>query len=77
MFHKMLTIIFGVKFFGILPAIILMIFNTSHSYFHKISFHYFKDSFNDELDPRVRHMHENKLVCHFHFSFPQMGFSCI
>ncbi len=51
----------------------MILINTPPSYFHKNSFHYFKDSFNDDLDPRVRYMHEHKLVCHFRFSFPQMG----
>ncbi len=30
-----------------------MVFNTSTSYFHKESFHYFKDYFNDETNPRA------------------------
>jgi hypothetical protein len=32
-----------------------MIFNMTTSYFHKISFHYFKGLFNDETDLRVRY----------------------
>jgi hypothetical protein len=30
--------------------IIMMIFNMSTSYFHKFSFHYFEDYFDDETD---------------------------
>jgi hypothetical protein len=34
--------------------IIMMIFNMSTSYFHKISFHYFEDLFNDKFYLRLR-----------------------
>jgi hypothetical protein len=38
--------------------IIMMIFNMSTSYFHKISFHYFEDYLNDETDFRVRYLEQ-------------------
>jgi hypothetical protein len=31
----------------------MMVFNTSASYFHDNSFHYFKDYLNEEIDPMI------------------------
>ncbi len=36
--------------------IIMMIFNMSTSYFHKISFHYFEDYLMTQTDLRVRYI---------------------
>jgi hypothetical protein len=39
------------------PAIIMMIFNTSTSYFHKILFHCFKRLFKDKTNPTLKYYH--------------------
>jgi hypothetical protein len=49
------TAISGVKFFRLEAGIIVMVFNTSASYFRKNLFHYFKDYSNDQTDPRVKY----------------------
>jgi hypothetical protein len=33
----------------------MIVFNTSTSYFHENSFHYFKRLFIDEMDPRAKY----------------------
>jgi hypothetical protein len=43
-------VIWVVKLFRMLPMIIMMTFNMSTSYFHKISFHYFWGLFNNETE---------------------------
>jgi hypothetical protein len=53
-----------VKLFRVKPMIIMMIFNMSTTYFHKISFHYFEDYLVAKLPLgfRVWGVHDNLVL---------------
>jgi hypothetical protein len=45
------------KSFRLKPVIIMIVFNTStYNHIYKNSFHYLKDKFNDETNPRVKYI---------------------
>jgi len=59
------------KLFRMSPVIIMMIFNMSTSYFHKVSFHYFEDYLMKKLTLDSQDWNRKNI-----FNLPQVTNKC-